>query len=187
MLRKIFLLLMTVLMVVSPCIAEEIGGVNLPEALDAGQNRLILNGGGVREKFFMDVYAAGLYLTQKSSDPKKIIQKDEPMAIRLYIISSLAKSKQMEKAIREGFEKSTGGNITPIKSKIEKFISIFKDKVHKDDFYDLIYLSGKGVKVYKNGKFIILTKGLDFKQALFGIWLSEQPVQKNLKMGMLGK
>ncbi|MBW1643131.1 MAG: chalcone isomerase family protein [Deltaproteobacteria bacterium] len=187
MLRKTFLFLLILLMVVSPCIAEEIGGVNLPDTLEMDQNRLVLNGGGVREKFFVDVYVAGLYLLQKSGDSKKIIQADEPMALRLYIISALAKSKQMEKAIREGFEKSTDGNITPIKSRVDEYVSIFKDKVTKGDFYDFVYLQGKGVEVYKNGKLILLIKGLDFKQALFGIWISERPVQKSLKKKMLGK
>jgi hypothetical protein len=29
--------------------------------------------------------------------------------------------------------------------------------------------------------------GLDFKRALFGIWLGDKPVQKELKDKMLGK
>jgi hypothetical protein len=129
---------------------------------------------------------AGLYLVQKGGNPQKIIQADETMAIRLSILSSLVKGKQMEEAILEGFEKSTNGNITPIKSQVDKFISVFKGKVEKGDFYDLVYVAGKGVDVYKNGKFMFLTKGLDFKRALFGIWLSDRPVQKSLKKGMLG-
>jgi len=32
-----------------------------------------------------------------------------------------------------------------------------------------------------------LVQGLDFKKALFGIWLSDNPVQENLKNDMLDK
>jgi len=187
MLKTLFVLLLATLVVLSSSVAKEIGGVNLPDTFKADQNRLVLNGGGVRKKFFIDVYVAGLYLLEKGSNPQKIIPADETMAIRLYIISSLVKSKQMEEAIVEGFEKSTNGNVAPIQPQVDEFISVFKDAVKKDDFYDLVYIAGKGVEVYKNGKFVFITKGLEFKRALFGIWLSERPVQKNLKKEMLGK
>ena len=93
----------------------------------------------------------------------------------------------MEKATREGFVKATGGNTAPIEAQIEKFISVFKEKINENDIYDLIYVPGKGVEVYKNDEYKSLTEGLAFKQALFGIWLSDKPVQKRLKEEMLGK
>ena len=109
------------------------------------------------------------------------------MAIRLHIISSRVTSKKMEDATREGFVKATDGKIEPIKDQIERFISVFKDKINKNDIYDLIYIPGKGIKVYKNKKYNALTEGLAFKKALFGIWLCDDPVQKSLKQEMLGK
>ncbi|MCK5734042.1 MAG: chalcone isomerase family protein, partial [Candidatus Latescibacteria bacterium] len=63
----------------------------------------------------------------------------------------------------------------------------FRDKINKNDVYDLIYIPGKGTEVHKNEKFYSLTEGLPFKQALFGIWLCENPAQKSLKKEMLGK
>ena len=53
--------------------AEEIGGINMPASLQAGQSTLMLNGAGVREKFFMDLYVGGLYLKKKLADPGAII------------------------------------------------------------------------------------------------------------------
>ena len=44
-----------------------------------------------------------------------------------------------------------------------------------------------GVIVNKNGKLLTTIRGLEFKKALFGIWLGEKPADKNLKKGMLGK
>jgi hypothetical protein len=93
----------------------------------------------------------------------------------------------MEKATREGFAKATGGNVAPIKAQIENFISVFRDKINEHDVYDLVYLPDKGVEVYKNAEYSSLTPGLNFKQALFGIWLSEKPAQQSLKKKMLGK
>ncbi|NIQ87912.1 MAG: chalcone isomerase, partial [Desulfobacterales bacterium] len=145
-------LVLAVLLVTALGNAEEIGGINMPETLKAGQTTLVLNGAGVREKFFMDLYVGGLYLKEKSADPGAIIEADEPMAIRLHIISSMITSKKMEKATREGFEKATGGNIGPIQVQIEEFISVFKEEIKEGDIYDLIYVPGKGVEVSKNNE-----------------------------------
>ena len=53
--------------------------------------------------------------------------------------------------------------------------------------YDFIYTPNKGIELYKNTKLIEVIEGLAFKQALFGIWLSDNPVQTSLKKEMLGK
>jgi len=46
---------------------------------------------------------------------------------------------------------------------------------------------GKGVEIYKNGQMISTIQGLEFKKALFGIWLCNKPAQESLKEAMLGK
>jgi hypothetical protein len=186
--KKHLIPLVLIFIIMSPVShAREIEGINMPESLEVGKSKLILNGAGVRSKFFMDLYVGGLYLQNKSNNPKEIIEADEPMAIRLHIISSLITSKKMENATREGFENATEGNIEPIKSQIEKFISVFQEKIDEDDIFDMIYSPGKGVEVYKNGESKSTIEGLAFKQALFGIWLSDKPAQKSLKEEMLGK
>ena len=166
--------------------AKEIEGINMPEVLEAGRGKLILNGAGVRTKFFMDLYVGGLYLKKKTNNPKEVIDGDELMAIRLHIISSLITSKKMEKATREGFENATKGNTEPIKSQIEKFIAVFREKIGENDIFDLVYVPEKGLEVYKNSELESLIEGLAFKRALFGIWLSDKPAQKSLKEDMLG-
>ena len=40
--------------------------------------------------------------------------------------------------------------------------------------------------VYKDGKEVGMIEGLDFKKALFGIWLGAKPADKGLKNEMLG-
>ncbi len=187
MLKKLLIVMAAVFTMTSQVYGKEIAGINLPDVLETGQTTLVLNGAGVRTKFFLDLYVGGLYLQQKSANPEKIIAADEPMAIRLHIISSMITSEKMEKATREGFTKATGGNIAPIHAQIETFISVFREKIQEDDIYDLMYLPGTGTEVYKNSDRKSLMQGLAFKQALFGIWLSDKPAQKSLKKKMLGK
>jgi hypothetical protein len=187
MLKRISILLVAVLLFSAQAYAKEIAGIIMPATVAGDSTTLVLNGAGVRTKLFIKTYAAGLYLVQKNSDPRKILAAEEAMAIRLHIVSSLITAEKMEEAVREGFDKSAGSDTARIKPQIEKFISVFKEKINENDVYDFIYSPTKGVEIYKNSRLFEVISGPAFKQALFGIWLSDNPVQKSLKEEMLGK
>jgi hypothetical protein len=164
----------------------KIEDVNFPALLKSADNSLFYNGGGVREKYFMDMYIGALYLKTKSKDATTIINSAEPMAIRLHIVSSLISSDKMISAIDEGFKNSTKGNTAPLDSKIKQFKSAFSEKINVDDVFEMIYDPAKGVCIYKNGKSTSIIPGMDFKSALFGIWLCDKPADSDLKEKMLG-
>ncbi|MCS6819393.1 MAG: chalcone isomerase family protein [Chitinophagales bacterium] len=165
----------------------KIADVTLPSTFKAGETELKYNGGGIRKKWFMDVYVAGLYLKAASKDGNAIAQANEPQNMRIAIISSLVTSERFIESTKEGFQKSTGGKTQPIQDKIDKFLKIFlKEPIVKGDVYDLTYIPNEGVKVYKNNKLADVVQGLDFKQALFGIWLGNNPADEKLKSGLLG-
>ena len=183
-----FLTVLTVILLASPMAhGRSVSGVNIPETLKAGKTTLVLNGAGVREKFFVDVYVSALYLKKKSTNAAAILNGNEVMAVRLHITSGLITGDKMSEATNEGFEKSTGGKTAPLRSRIDRFIAVFKAGIKKNDYYDIIYFPGQGIKVYKNGVYKTTTKGLDMKKALFGIWIGPRPPQKNLKKHMLGR
>ena len=173
--KTVSVVIMPLVMVASICQATEIAGVDIPQSISVNQQELILNGAGVRSKLFVKLYVGGLYLRQEESDPQKIIQADEPMAIRLHIISSMITSEKMEDATREGFINSTKGHTGPIKERIDKFVSVFKEKINENDIFDLIYTPGRGTEIHKNDETRTVIEGLDFKEALFGIWLCDKP------------
>jgi hypothetical protein len=52
--------------------------------------------------------------------------------------------------------------------------------------FDITYQEA-GVVVYKNKKELGTIQGLNFKKALFGIWLGKDPADSKLKKAMLGK
>ncbi len=188
MIKQLCVAILILLFFICEAGTKEIKGIEMPDTLNAGDDTLVLNGAGVRKKYLVDVYVGGLYLKEKCHDPVKIIADDEPMAIRLHIISGIVTSEKMAASTLEGFEASTGGNIAPLKDKIDTFISVFKDNIKKGDVYDLVYLPGIGVQSYKNGTLVTTVPGLDFKKALFGIWLCEKPtINLDLKKGLLGQ
>jgi hypothetical protein len=187
MFKKLLLLCSAILIFTSIGYAKEIGGINMPENIAVGNDTLLLNGAGIRTKFFIKAYVGGLFLKKKSGDANLIINADEPMAIKLHITSSMISSDKMKEIVLEGFQNSTNGNMAPYKDRIDPFIAVFKDNISNNDVYDLIYIPGEGLKAYKNKELKSTTKGLDFKKILFGIWLCDKPADKGLKSLMLGK
>lgn len=183
----------SLLIIFSLCMASfataqtEIGDATLPNTETLGEYELVLNGVGMREKFWMDMYAGALYLPEKSSDANAILNSNEPLAIKLYIVSGLITSKKMSDAVNDGFKKSTDGNTAPLEAEIRKFKSFFDEEINKHDVFNITYQPNAGVVVYKNEKKLGVIKGKDFKKAVFGIWLSDDPADDDLKDAMLGK
>ncbi len=67
------------------------------------------------------------------------------------------------------------------------FIDVFKEEIKVDDTFNMVYIPSVGVEIYKNDKLASTIKGLEFKKALFGIWIGEKPAQSSLKEEMLGE
>lgn len=165
----------------------EIGGVKVPSNLKVGEKLLELNGAGIRKKAIFEIYVGALYVDKKGSDGVALAKANEPMAARLTITSGMVTSDKMYESTLEGFKKSTGGNTTPIQASIDKFVGLFKkEAITKGDVFMMLYTPNVGVSVSKNGKVLETIAGLDFKTALFGIWLGKDPVDEGLKNGMLG-
>jgi len=181
------MIILTVFVVSSVVNAKQVGDVTLPESMMAGMDELLLNGAGFRKKLFIKVYAAGLYLKEKQTDPQIIMDADKPMAIRMHFVYSEVSSKKLVDAWNEGFMNGTGGNIAPIKTEIETFNACFSQKASKNDIYDIIYIPEQGVSVYIKGELKGTIKGLDFKKAVFSIWLGEKPADSKLKRQLLGE
>lgn len=164
-----------------------LNSVTLPAKLSHDKTELVLNGGGIRKKIFFKVYVMGLYLPSKNKNGPAICQEDKPMALRLQITSGLVNSDNLGQAIREGFDRSTGGKVATLKEKIDAFTHIFdKEKIMDGDIFDIWYIPGTGIQTSKNDKLQGTIEGIDFKKALFGIWLSNTPVDTDLKKGLLG-
>jgi len=166
--------------------ARQYGDVSIPDTLEAGGENLVLNGAGYRSKFFMKMYLGGLYLKEQNSDADAIVAADEAMIMKLHITSGKVTTKRMIDAIDEGFKKSAQVGMYAPPEKIDQFKDCFSEKIEKGNIFDIAYVPGEGVKVYKNEALAGTIEGADFKKAVFGIWLSSKPADKGLKKKMLG-
>jgi hypothetical protein len=183
---KYLFLLFFGLITITSFAQKTISGITLPATQTIKETKLSLNGGGLREKLWIDLYVAGLYVQTKTKDAKTIVTSDAPMNIHIEIISSLITREKFLEAVNEGFTNSTNGNTTKISKEVATFVAAFKDPFAIGDKIDIAYFPNTGVVVLKNNKQIANIKGMEFKKALFGIWFGEKPADKNLMKGMLG-
>jgi hypothetical protein len=189
--RKLILLTtLFALLATAPAEARRTGGYHFDDQIVADKDTtLYLNGVGFLEKFNVDVYANTLYLKKKSQDGQAIIDADETMALRLHILYGNISLKELVSGLRDGFRYSTGRkpeNLAPVKERSEKFLSWFDHKTSEYDTATFLYIPGQGTHVSMNNAYKGFIPGLDFKKALFGIWLCAKPANRPLKAGLLG-
>ena len=189
--RKLLFLL---LIVGQNCLSQStviVEDVELPVVLklkiDDFKTKLVLNGSGVRTKFFISLYVEALYLKEKSTDATAILDSHDPMAVRLHLTSALVTNKKIIDAITNGIKKTCSVNCATAQLKMDQMISFFKNDLKPNDYIDLIYNpESDAIIVNLNNATIGQVQGFDFKRALFGIWLEEKPINKALKNRLLG-
>lgn len=160
-------------------------GVAFPAKTTINGKTLLYNGSGLREKYTFDLYVAAMYLRRPSMDDNKIINDDAEMGIHLELVSNKVTRDKFVETVKEGFGKASHGKATD--AEIKKFMGFFTGEFKEGDKIHLEYTPGKGTTAIKNGKELGTVSGLEFKKALFSIWLGTKPADPTLKKGMLGK
>jgi hypothetical protein len=168
----------------------DVDGIKIKKTLKVrdsnGKTKLYLNGYGIRDKMWVNLYIQALYLTKKTSNADEILDSDETIATRLYVTSSLVTREKLIKAIEEGIEKSYEGDISVLRERLDKFMAMFATVTEKG--YVEFFYSQEDVKTYVfiNDKLTGEIEGVDFRKALFGIWLADKCVDRTLRKRLLG-
>ncbi len=158
---------------------------DLGPQLKIGEQSLVLNGAGIRTKTFVPIYESGLYLLKPTKDAQTVLVADELMAIRIRITSGFVSRASLVSSLQDGLAQANKAKPDSYQRETQQLQQFLQDEVKKNDVYDFIYVPAKGLHVLKNGKVQGVIPGLAFKQALFGIWLSDSPVDKDLRQAML--
>ena len=168
--------------------AADLAGVFVDDQFETADGKtLLLNGVGLREKLWIDVYVGSLYLPEKTSDVAEILSAPGPWRVQLdFVYKEVSRDKLVE-AWREGFEKNQSAQmLQKLGERIERFYAYFKYSALARDRYRFDYSPATGVRVSRNGEELGTISGDDFKTALLEIWLGNHPADKQLKKGMLG-
>lgn len=179
-------LMIVALVMVQNVSATTVEEVTLEEKSHVGKATLNFVGAGVHTKYFMDLYVGSLYTEKGEKSADSVMNGAGKALIRLDIISRMITSEQMESATREGFENATDGTVSPIFDEIKAFINVFKNEIKVGDTF-VFEADGSKVHTVKNGTEALTINNPDFKVALYGIWLSEEPADEDLKDAMLAK
>ncbi len=187
--QKILLSMLIVLgMSVQNSGAREIAGVMVQESIQSENGvELLLNGAGIRSKFFFDIYIAELYLEQSAATAAEVIAGGGVKRIVMHFLYDEVGRDKLIAGWDEGFvENTTADKLKAIEERTIAFNELFVD-VKKGDQIVLEFTPEAGTSVMIAGEKKGVIPGKDFNDALLNIWLGEKPVAKKLKGKLLGK
>lgn len=170
--------------------ALTVSGVDYPDRLTVGNQPLVLNGAGIRYRFVVKVYTAGLYLPAKASTAEQALAM--PGVKRLHIqmlrdidgntLGRLFTRGMEDNSTRAQFAKAIPGTL----QLSELFVA--KKNLKAGEHFSVEYRPGVGTQVLVNGQAMgkpILEP--EFFTALLRIWLGDKPADDTLKDQLLGK
>ena len=181
--------LLLVALLAAPALAAEVAGVRIEDRVTVESTDLALNGAGLRTKFFVKVYVAGLYLAQKKTSTSEVLALPGPKRVSMRLMRDLS-AKQLVDALEEGISDNTpAAERESLKDRVAD-LSVLMSSLQSAKAGDVIALDwvpGAGTRIVLNGaargKPI---PGEDFYRALLRIWLGDDPVSKDLKKALLG-
>lgn len=173
------------LMLAAPASAAEVEGVSVPgQAVVDGQT-LVLNGAGVRTKFFFDIYVGALYLPSRTTDARQAIEGKGPKRVTMHFLYGEVGKEKLTDGWIEGFEKNQPKDVMArLQNRLAQFNAMFTD-ARKGDEFVFDFLANGDTRVILKGESKGVIAGKDFARALLAVWLGGKPADKGLKKAML--
>jgi len=170
--------------------AAEVAGVTFAESIDGpGGAKLVLNGAGLRERVFIDVYAMGLYLPERTPKAEVILSLAGAKRIAIRMLRDVSAASFTE-ALIDGLRKNhSDAEMVRFGPRIAQLTGIMAElkEARQGMAIDLDWAQGEGLRLRVDGKPMGQPiVGEDFYRALLRIWLGLNPVQDDLKAALLG-
>jgi hypothetical protein len=165
--------------------AGELAGVSMADQVTVGDDTLVLNGMGLRKKFIIKVYVAGLYLPAKTKDAAKVMADDEARRTVMHFLYGVS-DDQLCEAWDEGLEANTPGASAEVTKKFADLCGMM-ESIEKGQQMVLTYVPGTGTRVEVNGKAKGTVEGPAFARALWATWVGPKPGPgEDFKKALLG-
>ena len=169
--------------------AIEVAGVKYPASASVGGANLALNGAGIRYKFVVKVYTAGLYLSGRAATPEAVLAATGAKRIHVVMLRDIDANelgKLFTRGVEDNSPKSEMVQLIPGLLRMSQVFSEQKNLKAGDTFTN-DWVPGKGtliaVKGVQQGEPI---KEQAFFNALLRIWLGSSPADYKLKEALLG-
>ena len=164
-------------------------GVKFEPSATVGGQPLVLNGAGLRTRAIFKVYAAGLYVPQKSSDPGALIAQTGARRVSIGMLRDVD-AATFASSLLDGLKSNhTEEQLSALKTQIEQLQATFKSvgEAKKGDAIQLDWVPDTGTRIVINGQSRgEPIAGAAFFTALLRIWLGDKPADGTLKKAMLG-
>ena len=170
--------------------AVNIAGVKYDDTVDVRGTKLHLNGAGVRYKFVVKVYTAGLYLTKKAATSEEALAMAGPKKMSITMLRDIDSSelgKLFTRGVEDNMDKAAFSKLIP---GLVRMSQLFTDIKHlkAGDTFSIEWVPGTGTVISVKGQ----QQGEPFKEpefynALLRIWLGPAPADWKLKDALLGK
>ena len=164
----------------------DVAGVKLPDE----DQKLLLNGAGLRKRAFFQVYAIGLYLPQKKASAADAIGAAGPKRVAIHMLRDVD-ADQFSGALADGIKDNhSEADAKALEPRIKQLGATMAEmkEAKKGMRITLDWVPAAGTQVTVEGKSAgAPIPGEDFYRALLRIWLGDKPVQDDLKKALLGE
>jgi hypothetical protein len=174
------LLLATLL--AAPSQACELAGVTLPDTIQLGGQTLQLNGMGLREFLFIDIYVGGMYLPTTTRSDTQAIEADVPKRMVMHFIFSEVSREKMIETFQEGLENNPDAK--SMGDRAQRLYAVMRT-MHAGEQVVLDYVPDQGLSLYLDGELKDTIPGADFMQAVWMLFIGPVPPSAKLKKGLL--
>jgi hypothetical protein len=176
-----------VVLLATPALAIVVAGREVPEAIEVGGRRLVLNGAGIRKRFFFKVYVGALYLPARTQDAAAIVSADEPKCVRVLFLRDVTRDA-LQTAYHHGIERNAPGpRIAELEAKLDELAKLLPEKIQEGSELAVSYVPGAGTTISTGDGTRGTVEGKEFADAMFRTWLGDYPADESLKQAMLGR
>jgi hypothetical protein len=169
--------------------AVVVEGARYESTVVLGGERLVLNGVGVRRRFVFDIYAGGLYVTQRASRTEELVTQPGPKRVALRFLRDVDGElfvTSLHNGLKANHSESELARWKPQVDALTRTIQTIA-LARRGDSVNFEYTPEDGTRVTVNGVTRgPLIPGADFYAAVLRVWLGETPADAGLKKGMLG-
>jgi hypothetical protein len=166
--------------------AAEVAGVKIPDE----DQKLVLNGAGLRKRAFFQVYAIGLYLPEKKGAAAEAIGVAGPKRVAMHMLRDVG-ADQFGEALTDGMKDNhSEAEMKAFEPRMKQLLAAMSQigEAKKGMRITLDWVPAAGTQLTVDGRPAGQPiAGEDFYRALLRIWLGENPVQADLKKALLGE
>jgi hypothetical protein len=171
----------------APALALVVAGREVAESVQVGGAKLVLNGAGIRTRFFFKVYVGALYLRSRSGDAAAIVSADEPKCVRVLFLRDVTRDT-LKAAYHHGIERNTpSARVPELEAKLDKLSELLPEQIKSGSELVVAYVPGEGTTISTGDGARGTVEGREFAEAMFRTWLGDHPADESLKEAMLGR